>query len=613
MIWKPSREFIEKTNVFRLMRRLNFDDRESFLRFSREEPERFWDEIMREMGVEWFTPYERVLDASEGPEWARWFVGGRLNIAHNCLDRWADSGRIACIWESESGQTRSLTFEELRNEAGRVAAGLVRLGLKPGDRVALCMPMVPEILSILYGCFKAGMTVVPIFAGFGSGAIATRLKDSGARVVFTADRMVRRGKAIPLLEKIPPMAEHTIVVPYQGGAGNWAEFLAGESAGDQVGTRSMSSEDRAFILYTSGTTGKPKGAVHTHAGCLAQMGKEIWLGFDHQSGDRFFWLSDIGWMMGPWSILGNHLFGGTIFLYDGAPDYPGPMRLWEMIDRHGITTFGISPTAIRMLSKLAGELPPMESLRLLGSTGEPWDEASWLWFFERVGRSRCPLINISGGTEIVGSFLFPLPIQELKPCTLGGPAPGMATEVVDEAGVPVRGKLGYLVCTKPAPSMTRGIWHDPERYIETYWRRFPGMWYHGDWAIVDADGHWFLHGRADESMNVAGRKVGPAEVEEAILQHPGVAEAAVIGVPDELKGEAIVGYAVPKPGALLDAAAISATVVEVMGPTFRPREILIVAELPKTLSGKIVRRLMRQKYMGEPLGDLSTVANPWAL
>ena len=612
MIWTPSREFIEQTNVFRLMRRLGFDSRESFLRFSREQPERFWDEMMREMSVEWFTPYQAVLDESGGPEWARWFIGGRLNIAHNCLDRWAASGRIACIWEGENGETRTQTFAELRREADRVAAGLERLGLSEGDRVALCMPMIPEILSILYGCFKAGMTVVPIFAGFGSGAIATRLQDSGARLVFTADRLVRRGKSIPLREKIPPGVEHTVVVPYRGGAGNWAEFLGGGSA-EEVVTRSMSSDDRAFILYTSGTTGKPKGAVHTHAGCLAQMGKEIWLGFDHRPDDRFFWLSDIGWMMGPWTILGNHLFGGTIFLYDGAPDYPGPMRLWEMIGRHRITTFGISPTAIRMLSKLAGELPPMESLRLLGSTGEPWDEGSWLWFFEHVGRRRCPIINISGGTEIVGSFLFPLPIQELKPCSLGGPAPGMATEVVDDAGVPVRGKLGYLVCTRPAPSMTRGIWNDPARYIETYWSRFPGMWYHGDWAFVDQDGHWFLHGRADESMNVAGRKVGPAEVEEAMMQHEGVAEAAVIGVPDELKGEAIVGYAVAKPGVSLDPAAICATVVEVMGPTFRPREILLVAELPKTQSGKIVRRLMRQKYIGEPLGDLSTVANPWAL
>ncbi len=615
MIWEPSREFRESTNVWRLMQRLGFSGREAFLQFSRDEPERFWGEILREMRVEWFTPYHQVLDAGRGPEWTQWFVGGRINIAHNCLDRWADSGRIACIWEGEYGETRSLGFRELRDEANRVANGLTALGLEPGDRVALLMPMVPEILSMLYGCFKAGLTVVPIFAGFGTGAIATRLEDSGARVLFTADRLQRRGKLLPLAAKIPPGIEHTIVLRYRGGdipgRLTWDDFLHGQPS--EAPTAALDSEARAFILYTSGTTGKPKGAVHTHAGCLAQMGKEIWLGFDHRPEDVFFWLSDIGWMMGPWAIIGNHLFGGTVFLYDGAPDFPGPLRLWETIQRHGVTTFGISPTAIRLLAKAAGEIPPMPSLRLLGSTGEPWDEASWMWFFERVGRRRCPIINISGGTEIVGSFLFPLPVQALKPCTLGAPAPGMATEVVDEHGAPVRGRKGYLVCTRPAPSMTRGIWNDPARYIEAYWSRFPGMWYHGDWASVDADGYWFLHGRADESMNVAGRKVGPAEVEEAMMQHPGVAEAAVIGVPDELKGEAIVGFAVPKPGAALDAAAICATVVEVLGPTFRPRKVLLVRELPKTQSGKIVRRLMRQKYLGEELGDLSTVANPSAL
>jgi acetyl-CoA synthetase len=604
MIWQPPRDFIESTNVWRFMRRLGFADREAFLLFSRDHPERFWDEMMREMRVEWFTPYHRILDASRGPEWCQWFLGGRLNIAHNCLDRWADSDRIACIWEAENGATRRISFHDLRAESNRVANGLTALGLHPGDRVALCVPMIPEILSILYGCFKAGLSVVPIFSGFGSGAIATRLQDSGARVLFTAPHLERRGKQIPLAAKMPPdTVEHIILV----------DGPLFPDASSDFTTLPLDSEHRAFILYTSGTTGKPKGVVHTHAGCLAQMGKEIWLGFDHQPSDVFFWLSDIGWMMGPWTIIGNHLFGGTILMYDGAPDYPGPMRLWETVDRNRVTTFGISPTAIRMLSKTAGELPPMSDLRLLGSTGEPWDDAAWMWFFERVGRRRCPIINISGGTEIVGSFLFPLPIQPLKPCSLGGPAPGMATEVVDENGAPVRGRKGYLVCTKPAPSMTRGIWNDPQRYLDTYWSRFPGMWYHGDWASVDEDGHWFLHGRADESMNVAGRKVGPAEVEEAMLQHPGVAEAAVIGVPDELKGEAIVGYAVPKPGATLDPASVCATVVEVLGPTFRPREVIVIPELPKTQSGKIVRRLIRQRYLGEELGDLSTVANPWAL
>ena len=619
MLWKPSPAFIDSTNVWRFMQRLGFEDREEFLRFSREKPEIFWDEMMREMGVEWFEPYRQVMDASRGPEWTEWFRGGRLNIARNCLDRWAASDRVACIWEGENGETRSINFAVLQAEANRVANGLLALGLNAGDRVAMCMPMVPEILSILYGCFKAGLIVVPIFAGFGAGAIAARLKDSGARVLFTADHLERRGKLLTLAEKIPAMAEHTVVLPYPRGqasglptgAMTWGDFLRNQPP--EAATASLESESKALLLYTSGTTGKPKGTVHTHGGTLAQTGKEIWLAFDHKPRDRFFWLSDIGWMMGPWTIIGNHLFGGTIFLYDGAPDYPGPMRLWEMIERHRLTVFGISPTAIRILSKHAAQLPPMESLRLLGSSGEPWDELAWMWYFEQVGRKRLPIINISGGTEIVGCFLFPLPIQALKPCSLGGPAPGMATDVVDENGMPVRLRKGYLVCRKPAPSMTRGIWNDPERYIETYWSRFPGMWYHGDWASVDADGHWFLHGRADESMKVAGRKMGPAEIEEAMMQHAGVAEAAVIGVPDEVKGEAIVGYAVAKAGCVVDPAAVCATVAEVMGPAFRPREVILVAELPKTQSGKIVRRLIRQKYLGEPLGDLSTVANPWAL
>ena len=604
MIWEPSSEFVERTNVWQFMHRLGFDDREEFLRFTREEPERFWDAMMREMRVEWFEPYHQVLDASRGPEWTRWFVGGRVNIARNCLDRWAESDpeRVACIWEDESGAQGSITFGELERAAAGVAALLRERGIQPGDRAALCMPMAPEILAILYGCWKAGVVAVPIFAGFGAGAIAARVEDCGARVLFTKENIVRRGKRLPLAEKTPAV-EHRILA-------SWDEFVKSTAQAKACATN---AEDTALILYTSGTTGRPKGTVHTHGGCLAQMGKEIRLGFDHKPDDRFFWLTDIGWMMGPWSIVGNHLFGGTIFLYDGAPDFPGPMRLWEMVDRHRITTFGLSPTAVRVLMKRAGELPPMQSLRLLGSTGEPWDEASWLWFFERVGRRRCPVINISGGTEIVGCFLFPLPIQPLKPCSLGGPAPGMATEVVDETGNPVRGRMGYLVCTKPAPSMTRGLWNDPRRYLDTYWSRFPGMWYHGDWASVDEDGHWFLHGRADESMNVAGRKVGPAEVEEAMMQHPGVAEAAVIGVPDQMKGEAIVGYAVAAPGVRLEAPAICDTVSEVLGPAFRPREVRIAAELPKTQSGKIVRRLMRAKYLGEPLGDLSTVANPRAL
>ena len=627
-IWEPSREWILQTNVWRFMEKLGFTDREAFLRYSRENLEEFWDRMVREAEIDWFRGYDRVLDTSRGVEWSEWFLGGKLNIAWNCLDRHVASGRTACIWEGEDGAVRTLTFAQLAAEVNRLANALDAVGLAKGDRVALIMPLIPEVITILYGCFRLGLIVVPIFAGFGATAISTRLEDSGARVVFTADHARRRGKLLPLKEKVDQALEkHTavekvVVFRYQGGNITWHgdrdifwdEFVGGQSADREA--LPLDSEDRAFILYTSGTTGKPKGTIHTHAGCLAQMSKEIYLGFDHKPEDRFWWLSDIGWMMGPWTIIGNHNFGGTIFLYDGAPDYPGPDRLWQMIERHGITTFGISPTAIRLLMRAGLPKQPMPSLRLLGSTGEPWDDTSYLWFFENVGHGRCPIINISGGTEIAGSFLFPLPIQPLKPCSLGSPAPGMSTEVVDDAGRPVRGHKGYLVCTRPAPSMTRGIWGDPDRYLETYWSRWPGYWYHGDWASVDEDGCWFLHGRADESMNVAGRKVGPAEVEDALIEHPAVSEAAVIGVPDELKGEAIVAFVVAKPSAAIWddlERLLSAHLVESLGPTFKPRAIRVVHELPKTQSGKIVRRLLRQKFLGEALGDLSTVENPHAI
>ncbi len=546
ILWTPPAGWVERTNVWRFMRRLGFDRLDEFLRFSRDQNERFWDEIVRETGIEWFTPYTKVLDTSDGVEWARWFTGGKLNIAWNCLDRHV-SDVPAILWEGEDGATREVSFRQLSEETGRLANGLRSLGLREGDRVALVMPMLPEVVTILYACFKLGLIAVPIFAGFGPGAIATRLEDSGARVVFTADWLERRGKRLPLKEKVDQSlagtaVEKVIVYRYRGGPvafrsprDIWWDELAGAQS-PECPSLPLDSESRALILYTSGTTGKPKGAVHTHAGALAQTAKEMWLGFDHQPGERFFWLSDIGWMMGPWEILGNHHFGGTVFLYDGAPDYPSADRLWSLVERHRITTLGISPTAIRILMRQGEENArkhDLSSLRLLGSTGEPWDEASYRWYFENVGGGRCPILNISGGTEILGCFLMPMPIQPLKPCTLGGPAPGMAVDVFDERGRPVRGSTGYLVCTKPAPSMTRGIWRDPERYLETYWTRWKGVWHHGDWASVDEDGYWFLHGRADESMNIAGRKVGPAEVENALTGHPAVSEAAVIGVPDE--------------------------------------------------------------------------------
>ncbi len=615
-IWRPDPAAAEGTNVCRFWRRLGLHSLDEFLAFSRAHGDEFWRELAVECAIDWFEPFTRVRDSSRGIPWTRWFCGGRLNIAHNCLDRHRHSSRPAIVWENEAGATRTLGFDELYSLTSRLSHYLHSLGLREGDRVALVMPMVPEIAAILYACFKLGLVAVPIFAGFGAGAISNRLADSGARAVFTADTLIRRGRRIPLAARVEeaasaaPAVEHVIVYEY-GGAG-WGKLLDA-FPGDHP-SLPLDSEAPALLLYTSGSTGQPKGCIHTHAGALLQPAKEIWLAFDHRPGDVFFWLSDIGWMMGPWAVLGNHNFGGAIVLYDGAPDHPGPDRLWRVIERHGVTTFGVSPTAIRIL--MPGDSAAqhaMPSLRLLGSTGEPWDETSYRWFFDRVGKGRCPILNISGGTEIIGCFLLPLPVQPLKPCSLGGPAPGMAVEAVDDSGAPVRERPGFLVCTEPTPSMTRGLWGAPDRYIEAYWSRFPGWWWHGDWASVDADGHWFLLGRADEAMNVAGRKVGPAEVEAALLEDPTTAEAAVIGVPHPLKGEAIVAFVVLKPGAAFSAEALSACAARSLGPAFRPEAIHAVAALPKTQSGKIVRRLIRSHYLGEPAGDASTVANPAAL
>jgi acetyl-CoA synthetase len=376
-----------------------------------------------------------------------------------------------------------------------------------------------------------------------------------------------------------------------------------------------------MLLYSSGTTGKPKGIVHTHAGALMQAAKEVYFGMDLKPSDRFFWVSDIGWMMGPWTLMGTHAHGGTMVMYEGAPDHPDPDRFWQLIDDHGITQFGISPTAIRALRKRGDEWVEdydLSSLRLLGSTGEPWDPESWLWFYEEVGGGDTPIINISGGTEIMGCFLMPMPITPLKPCTLGGPGLGMDIDIVDRNGDSIADthERGFLVARDSCPSMTKSLWSGDERYLEEYWSSFEDLWDHGDWAQKDEDGFWFLHGRADDALNVAGRKVGPAEVEGAAMEHPAVNQAAAVGAPDDTTGTAVVLYTVLEDGETESddlREAIRDTVGEELGKPFRPREVLFVDAFPKTQSGKIIRRAIAGLYRGEDLGDMSSIENPDAL
>jgi acetyl-CoA synthetase len=647
--YEPSRELVEQSNVSQFMQTHDIDDVEELHERTVTDLDGvdasgldwFWDEVVDYLDLDFYEDYDQVRDASEGPQFTDWYVGGELNIAHNVVDRHAapdseNRNKVATIWEGEDGEVREITYHELHRRANKVANALEERGIGTGDTVGLYMPMVPEIVSLLYGCFKVGAIAVPIFSGFGVDATATRIEDAECTVLFTGDGFYRRGDEVGLKgaadEAIAEAGhvQHTIVfdrfdsttedIPWDDDRDEWWADAV-ETQSDTYETKSLPSAQESMLLYSSGTTGKPKGIVHTHAGGLVQPAKEIYFSFDHTPSDRFFWVSDIGWMMGPWTLIGNHAHGGTIFIYEGAPDYPDPDRFWEMIDRHGLTTFGISPTAIRALQKHGDdwlEGHDLSTLRLLGSTGEPWDPDSWQWFLDNVGDGEAPIMNISGGTEIFGCFLQPTPLHSLKPGTLGGPALGMDIDIVDASGDSVADdhEKGYLVCKSSAPSMTKSLWSGDERYLEEYWSRFDDMWDHGDWAQKDAEGFWFLHGRSDDVLNVAGRKVGPAEVEGALIDHEAVNAAVAIGAPDDTKGTAVVTYVVLNDGyeesdQLRED--LRTQVGEELGKPFRPREVLFVDEFPKTQSGKIVRRIIQSVYTGDDIGDLSSIENPGAI
>jgi acetyl-CoA synthetase len=630
VVWEPTDDYVKKANITRFMKKYDIRDYEELIKRSTEDIEWFWDAVIKDLDIEWFQPYEKVLDDSDGIQWTKWFIGGKINIVHNCLDKHVKSDKknnIAITWENEKGDVRKLTYNDLYKEVNRFANALKELGITKGDRVGIYMPMIPEIVIGFLAAIKIGAISIPIFSGFGGHALASRLDIAGAKVLLTADGSIRRGKLIEIKKEVDKAAdkvstlEHVVVykrlgidVPWNDSRDIWWEDIASNQL-DECETMQMDSEDYAMIIFSSGTTGRPKGTVHTHGGALVQIGKELGYYFDVKENDVFFWLTDIGWMMGPWMIIGVQNFGGNIVIFEGAPNYPNPDRLWELVEKHKITTFGISPTAIRLLMRYGDDWVKkhdLSSLRFLGSTGEPWDSDSWNWFFEKIGGKKLPIINISGGTEIIGCFLSPLPITPLKPCTLRGPGLGMDIDVFDDNGNPIRGHMGHLVAKKPAPSMTRGFWNEPNRYIDTYWSKWPNVWYHGDWAKIDEDGYWFLHGRSDDTIKVAGRRTGPAEIEAALIEHPAVSEAATIGVPDEIKGEDIVCFVVLKPKHKPDETLreeLKKQVVKIMGKTLKPRDIKFVKDLPKTRSAKIVRGIIKATFLGEVVGDISSIEN----
>ncbi len=629
VIWEPSPEIVAKSRLKRFMDRHGIETFDELLRRADGDIEWFWDAAIKDLDVAFYRDYDKVVDLSQGKPWAKWWVGGRMNIVHSCLDRHRDTefhDKPAIIWEGEPGDVRKLTYSELDRQTSQLAGALRRIGVRQGDRVGIFMPMCPEVAVSVLATAKIGAVIIPLFSGYGPEAIASRLRDGEAKVLICADGFYRRGQVIPMKETADralvscPSVKKVIVhrrvvreIPWTHGRDEVWEVLL-EDQSDRAQTHPL------MIIYTSGTTGKPKGTLHVHGGFPIKAAQDMAHGFDIGPDDTVFWYTDIGWMMGPWLIFGTLLLGATMVLYEGTPDHPAPNRLWRMVERHKATVLGVSPTLIRSLMTHGDEVPAhhdLSSLRILGGTGEPWNPEPFAWYFKHIGGGRAPVINYTGGTEISGGILCGNVITHLRACSFAGPVPGMAVDVLDPDGKSVRGEVGELVIRNPWPGMTRGFWGDRERYLETYWNRFDDVWVHGDWAYVDPeDGLWYVLGRSDDTIKIAGKRLGPAEVESILVSHASVAEAAAIGIPDEMKGEALVCFVILRPSETATdelGHELKELVAGALGKPLRPKSIHFVDDLPRTRNAKILRRVVRSVYTGTDPGDLSSLENPSAL
>jgi acetyl-CoA synthetase len=636
--WRPTDDMIARAQLTRF---ISFCDLAAFdALYQRSVADIEWgaEQVLRFLDIQFDKPYEQIVDLSRGVQWPRWCVGGKLNIVKSCLDRWEDTpvGRQpAVIWEGEEGETRELDYADLLVEVERCAAGLRACGYGKGDAIGIHLPMVPETVIALMAINRIGAIAVPLFSGYGPSAISSRLRDVNAKALITCDAFPRRGKLVnaklvadeaiagcPEITRVIVVRRMRVTTPMKPGRDlTWDQLLA---TGDRAGgaarqAEPTDAEDPLIAIYTSGTTGRPKGILHTHCGFPVKSAQDMCFGVDVGQGTRISWITDIGWMMGPWLIYGALILGGTIVLYDGAPDYPEPDRMWDFCERHKVEVLGISPTLVRALAAHGDqwvEKHDLSSLRIFGSTGEPWNPDPWWWLFETVGKRRAPIINYSGGTEISGGILMGNPLLPIKPCAFSAPCPGIAADVVDENGDSIRCRVGELVIRKPWIGQARGFWKDNERYLQTYWSRFPGVWVHGDWAMIDADGHWYILGRSDDTLKIAGKRVGPAEVESILVGHPAVVEAAAIGVPDEKKGAALIAFCVPasgeEAGARL-AEELREQVAAELGKPLRPERIYFVEALPKTRNAKVMRRVIRAAFLGEDPGDVTALENPAAV
>ncbi len=630
IVWEPDADIIAQSNLTAFMREHNIPDYETLMRRVEEDPEWWWGVIADR--IKFMKPYEKILDTSRGVEFPDWFVGGTTNIVENSLDRHRDTDiwtSPAILGESEAGETRVWTYAELSEEVSRLASGLKSLGVKPGEVVAIYMPNVNEAVAGFLAITKIGAVAMPLFSGFGVDAIVARLKASGAVAILTVDGTTRRGQTAPMKQFVDaavlqsPDVRHVICLKNAGfkvSMGekdvDWAELCQDKPA--NMPNLELPAEAPALLVFTSGTSGLPKGTVHTHGGFAAKLSLDLGLMMDMKPSDRIIWFSDMGWLVGPILAFGATLIGASFVLADGAPDYPNSTRMWSLVEKHRATFLGVSPTLIRGFMHGAGlGNNDISSIRICVSTGEPWTPDAWWWTFKNALQSKGPIINYTGGTEIGGGILSGSVLRPMKCCAFSGPVPGMGADIVDMDGNPVGpNNVGELVLRKPSIGLSRSLWNDDERFLDSYWRDIPGCWRQGDLAIQDDEGFWFVLGRSDDTLKIAGKRTGPSEIEALLTETGKVLEAAAIGIPDEIKGESVACVVVlnkdAEPGAAIEKE-LSDAVIAGLGYPYRPKFILTVAALPKTRNMKVMRRLVRAVCLGKPLGDISSLVNPEAL
>ena len=626
--WKPTGYYRNKANIVSFMEKYGFESYDDLIPNSEKELGQIWGDMAEDVGIIWEESYDTVVDIEDGVEFATWFNNGRLNAVETILDRWVEShpDRTMYLWINENGDQESVTYSEVASQVGRFANALRNHGIGRGDVVGITFPMHPRGFVAALACLRIGAVFTQIFPGYGADAIAHRLDDADAKLVITVDGYYRNGKRNNLTAKVGDALGHTDSSPdvvYYSHTGapadieevtvhEWGEFTA--NCSESCDPVIMDANDPALIAYSSGTTGTPKGTIHTHSSVLVMGNKAAKYQFDVSEGDTFLWVTDYGWIIVPiWMLAGAPALGATTILLEGGPFSPTKDRIWKTIENHEVNIFGIAPTGVRTLrqeNQAPREQYDLSSLRILGSTGEPWDEETWTWFLESVGNEEAPIINASGGTELAGAILSPTPAVPLKPGTLYGPAPGVAASIYDENGEPT--DEGYLVVELPFPGMTYSLTSGDERYMNEYWKTFDSVWNQNDWAERDEDGFWFITGRADDTMNIAGRRVTAPAIEEVITGHSAIDDVAIVDIPDETKGQVPVAF-VTLAESDTDIGSIEQEIVErvadELGSPFRPVAVHSVPDLPRTQTGKIPRDVLRDTYLNSSFGDVSTLEN----